>query len=1018
MCLHALKLFLLAILIAIASVLPPTLAQSLSDADLNSLKKKGFELFWARKYTEALSLAERYAQVVEARYGPENLQYATALYYIAEVLKASHRFAEAERFCSRALAIDEKISGPYNPKVARDLITAASLLHATSRFSEAEPLIHRALDIDKGSIGTDDPELANDFNSLALLLQATNRVDEAEQLLRRALALDERHLGEEHPQFARDLNDLAALFVDTYRFDEAEPLYRRALAINEKTFGSESTAVAVNLSNLAVAVQMTKGFSEAELLLRRSLDIDEKVLGPTHPDIAIRLNNLANLLVIPSRFDEAEALLRRALQINQTNSGPNHLSVAKNLGNLATLLQKMGRLTEAEVLMHRALAIKEESLGADHPMVADDLGNLANLNEDQGHWAEAVRLFIRAKPIMTASHRSWGTSRGDVGKSVLAHYSGLFRDYARALFRSDASAAGNLAAGFELAQWALQNEAAFALTSMAVRFGKGEQRLAKLVREQQDLFADREAAYRRLDEAVIRADTMASGATRAALADIEAKLSEKLERLRKEFPDYAELADPKPLPIKQAQALLGESQALVLFLDLWQMGRIPEETIVFALTKKEARWVGIYPGTNLLQRRVASLRCGLDEANWRFGEQSWEACKMLLGIEASENELPPFDAAAAHALYRDLFGGIEDLIKDKSLLIVPSGALTQLPFEALVTEKPDESLPRFEAYRTASWLGQRQAITMLPSVGSLRALRIAKASSAPAPFVGFGNPLLIGRNGDDRTAWEKQDCGKATSARHTRIASLFGGIASLFRAGVVDVEELRREPPLPETADELCAVASALGVPASELNKAVHLGSHATVSEIKALSQSGELARARVVHFATHGLIAGQTAMFAKTKAEPALLLTPPASDKVSEEDNGLLTASEVAQLNLNADWVVMSACNTAAGSTDGAEALSGLARAFFYAGARSLLVSHWEVDSDAAVAITTGAVNAMKAAPKIGRAEALRRSIGALIAKGGIYTHPSVWAPFVLVGNGEQRVADAIFPVPTHTDE
>ncbi len=107
--------------------------------------------------------------------------------------------------------------------------------------------------------------------------------------------------------------------------------------------------------------------------------------------------------------------------------------------------------------------------------------------------------------------------------------------------------------------------------------------------------------------------------------------------------------------------------------------------------------------------------------------------------------------------------------------------------------------------------------------------------------------------------------------------------------------------------------------------------------------------------------------------------------------------------MNLNADWVVMSACNTAAGSNEGAEALSGLARAFFHAGARSLLVSHWEVNSDAAAAITTGAVNAMKTEPKIGRAEALRRSIAALIAKGGDYAHPSVWAPFVLVDDGEQ---------------
>ena len=419
------------------------------------------------------------------------------------------------------------------------------------------------------------------------------------------------------------------------------------------------------------------------------------------------------------------------------------------------------------------------------------------------------------------------------------------------------------------------------------------------------------------------------------------------------------------------------------------------------LTKREARWTSIAPGTSALRARVAALRCGLDSSNWRAREQNREFCKLLLGTEATEVQVPPFDAALAHALYRDLFGGIEDLIQGKRLLIVPSGALTQLPFEALVTAKPDAALPRFEAYKSAAWLGQRQAITVLPSVGSLKALREAKASAAPEPFAGFGNPLLTGLDGTDKSAWAKQDCGKPAPPKQSRIAAIAASIASLFRGGAASVEDLRRQPPLPETADELCTVGRELGVPAPELDKAIHLGGRATVAQVKALSRSGDLARARVVHFATHGLLAGETAMFAKNKAEPALLLTPPA--EASEDDNGLLTASEVAQLSLNADWVVMSACNTAAGSADGAEALSGLARAFFYAGARSLLVSHWPVDSEAAVAITTGAVNAMKANPKMGRTEALRSAEAALIAKGGRFAHPSVWAPFVLVGNGER---------------
>jgi CHAT domain-containing protein len=130
------------------------------------------------------------------------------------------------------------------------------------------------------------------------------------------------------------------------------------------------------------------------------------------------------------------------------------------------------------------------------------------------------------------------------------------------------------------------------------------------------------------------------------------------------------------------------------------------------------------------------------------------------------------------------------------------------------------------------------------------------------------------------------------------------------------------------------------------------------------------------------------------------LLLTPP--DKASETDDGYLSASEIAGLKLDADWVILSACNTAAGDARGAEALSGLARALFYAGARSLLVSHWEVASEPTVKLITKAVDELKRNPKIGRAEALRRSMLAMIDTRKDYeAHPAFWAPFVLVGEG-----------------
>jgi CHAT domain-containing protein len=557
---------------------------------------------------------------------------------------------------------------------------------------------------------------------------------------------------------------------------------------------------------------------------------------------------------------------------------------------------------------------------------------------------------------------------------------------------------------FQAAQWAQGSEAAASVAQMAARGAKGDPALATLVRERQDLVEDWQKRDSIRGAAVVQApdkrDRSAEAANVARLGAIDARIAEIDKTLQETFPDYATFARPTPLSVEEVQAELRPDEALVLFLDTLEFEHTPEETFIWVVSNTDVRWVRSEVGRAALQREVAALRCGLD------ADGAWDApgtsCPSLFnGIYSDQDRESgkplPFDAVRAHALYKALFGEVEALISGKHLIVVPSGSLTQLPFQVLVAEPPNRNPATYADYRGIAWLSRSHPLTVLPAVSSFKALRRnAQSSQGTKPFLGVGNPLLDGP--DQRYARLRQaarartKCGGLAPLQVAEANSHRGVTPMAVRGGIADVVQLKLAAPLPETADELCDVARMLGAAESD----VLLGARSVEPEVVRMSESGRLRDYRVLHFATHGALAGE----ATGSTEPGLLLTPPAEG--SETDDGYLSTSEIARLKLDADWVILSACNTAAGEAKGAEALSGLARAFFYAGARALLVSHWYVNSDATVALIKGAFQELKVAPKIGRAEALRRSMLLLIDKGPEhFAHPTAWAPFVVVGEG-----------------
>ena len=308
----------------------------------------------------------------------------------------------------------------------------------------------------------------------------------------------------------------------------------------------------------------------------------------------------------------------------------------------------------------------------------------------------------------------------------------------------------------------------------------------------------------------------------------------------------------------------------------------------------------------------------------------------------------------------------------------------------LVTEdvkKPPNRGLLFDGYREVPWLIKEVNLSRVPSVSALMTLRrkLKAQVAGGRPFVGFGDPVFGGP--------EEEETGTRGS---TEIEIAQRGIT--LRAGPgtraatsADLSKLRR---LPETSDEITAIAEALG---ADLSRDVYLREAATEGRVKSLSKAGTLANYNVISFATHGLVPGDLDGLRR----PALALSVSVE---GEEEDGLLTTDDIIGLNLDADWVVLSACNTGADGGNGADAVSGLGRAFFYAGARALLVSNWPVHSEATkdLMVTLFRLHAEIGGSKAG---ALRRAMEALIAEGAYkddtgkdvfaYAHPLFWAPF-----------------------
>ncbi|MEQ9641709.1 MAG: CHAT domain-containing tetratricopeptide repeat protein [Alphaproteobacteria bacterium] len=853
------------------------------------------------------------------------------------------RMNEARAVYNEALAAKRRAGGDSHPSLASTLTNIGRLERTAGNFDAADAALRRSLDL-KQSTGDDDrPTVATTLLEIGRLASERGDYGEAEDRIRQAVAIRERELGAGNAQTGEALADLGLMFRQQGRFEAAEPLYRQALAVQETALGPDHLQVAIALNNLGELLRLTDRAPEAVEPLQRAAAIMRRTFAHPTPRLAEVLENLGAALTDTGALDDADSALAQTLDIREAQLGPDHPEIAMTLLPYGRLALRQQQPAAAADRYRRAATIFAAALGEAHPSTAKALFGLARAQAAAGDRAGALNTARRGLKA-TRTRLARASDKRDSG------WTAEQRTRREDLLFLSELLVGRSDAGLDELTQTLQlaglSRAARALARMAARFATGTDALAETVRQRQDLVQRLTVA----DETLLLLSARPGGAggeaaaLRNEVADLRGRIDALDQRLAQDFPRYAQLTNPPPLSLADARALLKPGEAMLV------LSTGERATVGLAIGTRSAAGYVAPIGARDLADAVYELRAGVD-----------------LGGIASLNDLPRFDTRLAADLYRDLLQPAENVLKDvRHLFVISDGPLANLPLGVLVTE-PQATPPfDFKDYLAVPWLAKRYAVSVLPSLGALRALRVfAARTAASSPFLGYGEPQLEGVPGQSRAA-----------------------LRNIVRAGSVSVRDLRQLSPLPDTAREIQALAQTLGAPAD----AVRLGPKATESDLRGQA----LDRYRVLTFATHGLLPDDLSGL----SESALVLSPPTAPRPG--DDGLLTASEISALTLNADWVVLSACNTGAAPTTGGGGVASLAEAFFYAGARTLLVSHWSVESKSTVALTTGLFKQL-AEGRLGKAEAFAQAMERLRTDKTqpAYAHPAFWAPFVVVGDG-----------------
>ncbi len=965
---------------------------------------------WAQALLDRgdLKAAEQHYQQALAeqrKIGLQNLTTAKIVAGLGTTAWQQGDLSKAEDYYRQALELTQKLA-PDSLSVADSLNGLGNVAHDQGNLNKAEDYYCQSLEI-RLKLAPGTIETAQSLNNLGLVARQRGDMDRAEHYLRQDLAITER-LAPHSLELATSLNNLGLVAYDRGDLAKAEEYYHRDLAITGK-LAPHSLRVATSLNNLGNVAWLRGDLAKSENYYRQSLEIRTK-LAPDSIETAVSLSNLGNIARERRDLAKAEDYHRQSLAIRE-RLAPNSIDVSYSLSNLGHVAYLRQNLAEAEHYFKRALEIREK-LAPGSVMVARSLSLLGNLMRTRGDLDTATGYYLRAREIWDkvapatknqadtlGSLASIAYQRGRVEEAsrlfqqtldalegqtarlggndqtrsdFRVNYAEYYNEYMRLLVKQD-----QMELAFEILE---RSRGRSWLEMLAVSHLKIQQGVdAALVERERSLRADIAAkSDRRIRLFTRKASQEQLAAIGKELDSLLAQYRDVETEIRAASPAYAALTQPQPMSAKEVEHLLDAETVLLEY----SLGE--EHSHVFAVTADSVSAYQLPPKAEI-------------EAMARQIYRIWTAQSRIVrqgnatGRQARLRQERKNSARLLAELSRVILGPVAAQLKHKRLLIVSDGALQYIPFAALPSPN---SLDTALAQDCLPLVTEHEIIN-LPSASLLATLRRSGAARKKAPKavavladpvfakddarVAAGAPI---RNSSQRLF--KSERKAKDDDIHTRDTA--ADWTALLTRAAADLGILRQGRPylprLPFSRREADAILSV--TPKGQGMEALDFRASL------ATATSPDLSRYRVVHFATHGLLNSE---------HPELSgLVLSLVDPSGKSQSGFLGLEDIYNLNLSADLVVLSACETALGKEIQGEGLVGLTRGFMYAGASQVVASLWSVDDEATAELMRLFYKAMEQ-DGLRPAAALRRA-QMEVRKQQRWSQPYYWAGFVIQGD------------------